>query len=425
MKTLFLSTLDTFGGAARATYWLAKGLRNNGQNVKMYVQRMFGDSHWVRQVKNNKAGKISALVRPHLDTLPLSFYRNRKDTAWSLNLLPNPDLISLVNHFNPDIINLHWVGSGFLPISQLSKFKAPIVWSLYDMWSFTGGCHYDESCGRFVNACGSCPQLDSKRPDLSSVIFSQKRKHWAGLDMTIVAPSSWLAGEAKKSSLFKDCRIEVIPHGTDLSLFKPIDKKLAKNILGLDKDRRYLLYGAMGGTSDPRKGYQYLQPALMRLATMPGFDDLSLLVFGASEPAIQPKLGFPIHYMGRLNDDIGLAVLYSAADVTVTPSMQEAFGMTASESMACGTPVVAFGVAGPLDVVDHKLNGYLAIPYDVEDFSNGIAWALEKLRSKSLAAEARKKCENKFDLKNVSMQYDDLYQELTLESKRRIRMKIA
>ena len=412
MKTLFLSTLDTFGGAARATYWLAKGLRNNGQNVSMYVQRKFGDSPWVRQVNNNKIRKISALMRPQLDALPLSFYKNRKGAAWSLNLLPNSDLISLINNSNPDVINLHWIGGGFLPISQFAKLKAPIVWSLYDMWSFTGGCHYDESCGRFVDTCGSCPQLDSQKPDLSSFIFSRKRKHWAGLDMTIVAPSSWLAGEAKKSGLFKGCRIEVIPHGTDLSLFKPIDKKLAKNILGLDKDRRYVLFGAMGGASDPRKGYQFLQPALIRLAAMTGFDDLSLLVFGSSEPAVQPNLGFPIHYMGRLNDDISLVVLYSAADITVTPSMQEAFGMTASESMACGTPVVAFGVSGPLDVIDHEVNGYLATPYEVEDLANGMAWALDKSRAKDLSFKARKKCEDKFDLNLVASQYSKLYSEI-------------
>lgn len=415
MKTLFLSTSDIEGGAARATYWLAKGLRNNGQDVSMCVQRKTGDFPWVWTIKKNNMAKVSGLVRPQLDNLPLSFYPNRKRTQWSLNLLPNFKLVSAVSELKPDIINLHWVGGGFLPISQFCHLNVPIVWSLYDMWSFTGGCHYDDACGRFVNSCGNCPQLDSRRSDISSLIIAKKKKYWQDIPMTIVAPSTWLAGEAKRSSLFRNLRVEVIPHGTDLNLFKPIDKEFAKDILCLPKNRRYVLFGAMGGTSDVRKGYQFLEPALKRLAEMPGFEDLSLLVFGSNEPTVPPKLGFPIHYVGRLHDDVSLAVLYSAADVTVTPSMQEAFGMTASESMACGTPVVAFGASGPLDVIDHQVNGYLATPYEVEDLANGIAWVLDRSRSIRLGHEARKKCENKFELGNVARQYASLYEELIHE----------
>lgn len=418
MKTLFVSTTDIIGGAARATYWLANGLRNIGQDVSMCVQQKSGDYPWVWRVKKNNIGKFSDTVRPQLDTLPLSYYPNRKKTQWSLNLMPNSKLISAISELNPDIINLHWVGGGFMPISQLRSLTVPIVWSLYDMWSFTGGCHYDDSCGKFIDSCGSCPQLDSQRGDVSSYIHARKVKYWQDIPMTIVSPSAWLAGEAKRSSLFRNLRVEVIPHGTDLSLFKPIDKDCAKEILGLQKNRRYVLFGAMGGTSDARKGYQYLEQALKRLATMSGFEDLSLLVFGASEPVNPPKLGFPIHYVGRLHDDVSLAVLYSAADVTVTPSMQEAFGMTASESMACGTPVVAFGASGPLDVIDHQVNGYLATPYEVEDLANGISWVLDRSRSKALAFESRKKCEKKFELSNVASQYVNLYEELIEERKR-------
>lgn len=418
MKTLFLSTSDIEGGAARATYWLAKGLRNNGQDISMCVQRKSGDFSWVWTINKNKMTKIPGLVRPQLDTLPLSLYPNRKRKQWSLNLLPNSKLVPAISELKPDIINLHWVGGGFLPISQFRYLNAPIVWSLYDMWAFTGGCHYDDSCGRFVNSCGNCPQLDSRHSDISSLIIAMKKKYWQDIPITIVAPSSWLANEAQKSILFGSLRIELIPHGTDLVLFKPIDKEFAKDILGIPKRRRYVLFGAMGGTSDSRKGYQFLEPALKRLSQMPGFEDLSLLVFGSNEPTVPPKLGFPVHYVGRLYDDVSLAILYSAADVTVTPSMQEAFGMTASESMACGTPVVAFGTSGPLDVIDHKLNGYLATPYEVEDLANGIAWVLDKSRGKSLSNAARKKCEDKFDLEIVALQYSRLYEELVCQQLR-------
>ena len=412
MNTLFLSTSDTNGGAARATHWLAKGLKDIGQDVSMLVQSKAGDASWVDEVAKGRVEKYMDLVRPQLDNLPFLFYPNKTNNPWSLNLIPNSKLTSSISKIRPDIINLHWIGNGFLPIADFNKLKAPIIWSLYDMWAFSGGCHYDDSCGRFVHSCGSCPQLASKKNDISSFIYSKKLKNWKNVPLTIVAPSLWLAHEAKRSSLFCNSRVEVIPHGTDLNFFKPIDKNLAKDILCLDKSKRYVLFGSTGGTGDKRKGYQFLEPALKILSSMPGFENLELLIFGASEPANPPKLGFPIHYVGRLSDDISLAVLYSAADVTVTPSMQEAFGMTASESMACGTPVVAFGASGPLDVISHKVDGYLAKPYEVEDFANGISWVLDPSRSKSLAFEARSKCERKFELLHVAKQYQNLYEDL-------------
>lgn len=284
------------------------------------------------------------------------------------------------------------------------------------MWPFTGGCHYDNFCDRFTGACGNCPQLNSKGRDISSLVLYNKMKSWSKLSMTIVAPSKWLAGEARRSRLFQDQRIEVIPHGTDLNVFKPIDKKLARNILGLPSDGYLVLFGAMGGTGDTRKGFQYLLPALKRLSAKTEHKDLRLMVFGANEPQQGIDLGFPVHYLGRLHDDISLAVLYAAADVTVTPSLQEAFGMTASESMACGTPVVAFGASGPLDVIDHKTNGYLADPYVMEDLANGISWILsDKERWQKLSVASRKKCEDYFELKAVAKQYSQLYKELVNE----------
>ena len=415
MKTLFLSTHDISGGAARAANWLARGLIDGGEEVAMCVQQKAHDNSWAWKIKKNNLNKFFDIARPHIDGLPLAIYPDRTKTQWSLNLMRNSKLLAELNLYNPDIINMHWVGDGFVPINLIKKFKKPIVWSLYDMWPFTGGCHYDEACGRFVDSCGKCPQLRSNRKDISSYIHSQKMKHWSGIPMTIVAPSQWLAAEAKKSSLFKDMNIEVIPHGTDLNIFKPIAKNLAKDILGLDKDKRYILFGAGSGTQDLRKGFQYLEPALKHLATKNDFEDINILIFGSTKPLNPPDLGFPVTYIGRLHDDISLSVLYSASEVTVTPSIQEAFGMTASESMACGTPVLAFGSSGPLDVIDHMIDGYLAKPFEIDDLINGFEWLLDSSRSRSLAVLSRNKCELKFALKNVSNQYINLYNNIKKE----------
>lgn len=415
MKALFLSTSDVVGGAARATFWLARGLREIGEDVSMGVQRKSGDYSWTWTAERGRLSKVFDSFRTPIDSLPLRRYPDRKRAQWSLNLLPNSNLTAAVSQQRPDIVNLHWVGDGFLPIAAFRKLPAPIVWSLYDMWAFSGGCHYDDFCGRHAESCGSCPQLKATGQDISNYIWHRKKKLWQGLPMTIVAPSTWLAQEARKSSLFQDLRVEIIPHGTDLNVFKPIAKGLAREILGLPSERRIILFGAMGGTGDDRKGYQYLEPALKRLASQGSHGDISLAIFGASEPRKVPNLGFPVHYLGRLHDDVSLAVLYAAADVTVTPSMQEAFGMTASESLACGTPVVAFGATGPLDVIDHKINGYLARPYDEADLAEGIAWVLDNSASSGLGAAGRKKCEQNFELHKVSRQYLALYEELIVE----------
>ena len=420
MKIQFLSTSSNIGGAARATYWLAKGLRVIGEDVSMLVRTKTVDSFWVSEIQRSNVSKFVEFARVRLNEMPLRLYSSTERSTWSLNLVPDKKLGTEILKIKPEIVNLHWVGGGFLPISHLRQINAPIVWSLYDMWPFTGGCHYDNSCGRFTDQCGNCPQLDSKKIDLSSLILNRKKKHFKEIPMTIVAPSKWLADEARGSSLFGNHRIEIIPHGTDLKLFKPINKLLAREILDLPKKRRYVLFGAMQGTSDKRKGYQYLEPALRRLKTLPGFQDISLLVFGATEQINSTQLEFPIHYVGRLHDDLSLAVLYSAADVTVTPSMQEAFGMTASESMACGTPVVAFGVCGPLDVIDHKINGYLAKPFEFEDLTNGLMWTLDVSRAMKLSNECRKKCENSFELESVANRYKQLYAELIKEQKSKV-----
>ena len=144
-----------------------------------------------------------------------------------------------------------------------------------------------------------------------------------------------------------------------------------------------------------------------------GNKEVELVIFGAKKPKDAPDFGFRAHYLGHLHDNISLAVAYSAADVMVVPSIQETFGQTASEAMACGTPVVAFGATGLLDIVDHQETGYLATPYESDDLANGIAWVLEDLdRLKQLSAQAREKAVNTYDNRLVAKQYLDLYHDI-------------
>jgi glycosyltransferase involved in cell wall biosynthesis len=360
---------------------------------------------------------ILTKLGPPASGLPLRFYPDRDGAMFSPQWFPDA-LASKIAQLSPDVVNLHWICNGFLQVETLTKIKQPLVWTLQDMWPLTGGCHYNQECDRYMNSCGACPQLHSHRSsDLSRWVWKRKAKAWKNSDLTIVAPSSWIAECARASSLFHDRRVEVIPFCLDTQKYKPVDRTFARELLNLPQEKQLILFGAISATSDQRKGFYLLLPALQQLSQAGWKDKLELVVFGSSKPEKPIDLGFNSHYLGHFSDDISIAILYSAADVMIVPSVQESFGQTASESLACGTPVVAFNATGLKDIVDHQQNGYLAKPFEVEDLAQGIAWVLEnKERHQKLKYYAREKAEKAFPLELQAYQYESLYSEI-LEAK--------
>lgn len=413
LNVLHLSTSDIDNGGARAAYRLHQGLRSLGCHSQMLVRAKFSADDTVVAEKS----PLTKLAPP-ISGLPLRLYSNRSNGMFSPQWMPDV-FANRIKRDNPDIINIHWVCNGFLQIETLAKVRRPLVWTLHDMWTLTGGCHYNEYCDKYQESCGSCPQLHSDRAwDLSRWIWQRKANAWQNVNLTLVATSSWMADCARSSSLFKNSRIELIPLGLDTEKYKPHDKRFAREVLGLPQEKHLVLFGAIGGTSDRRKGFHLLLPALQRLSHSGWKDQLELVVFGSSQSEQPIDLGFKSHSVGRLNDDLSLALVYSAADVMIVPSVQEAFGQTASEAMSCGTPVVAFNATGLKDIVDHKQNGYLAFPFNIEDLAKGIAWVLEdNERLQTLRLNAREKGIREFSDKIQAHRYISLYEEILGESK--------
>lgn len=410
MKVLNINTNDILGGAARAAYRLHQGLHLIDVNSQMLVQSKFSDDFTVLR-NNTKLGKGIAKIKPNLDILLLNFYGQREKTVFSTQWLPN-NIQTRVKQLNPDIVNLHWICGGFIPIETLEKIDKPIVWTLHDMWAFTGGCHYAGDCEGYLKNCGHCPQLHSNQSwDLSRWIWQRKAQAWKSLNLTIVTPSRWLADCAKKSSLFQGYRVEVIPYGLDINLYKPIDKKFARNLLNLPQDKKLILFGAMSATSDKRKGFQFLTPALEKLALEKEKNDFELVVFGASQPAEDPNFPFKTNYLGRLNDDISIILLYSAVDVFVAPSVEDNLPNTVMESLACGTPCVAFDIGGMGDMIEHKENGYLAKPFCTDDLAYGISFIFNNQNQEILSHNSRKTVEEKFTLQLQAQRYLEVYRE--------------
>lgn len=409
MKILHLSTSDLEGGAARAASRLHQGLKGMGVASQMLVRAKSSVDRTVIAEKT-----ILTKLGPPLGGWPLQPYPKRDRTLFSPQWFPDA-IAPKVVRLNPDIITLHWVCNGYLQIETVAKFNKPLVWILHDMWAFTGGCHYSQECDRYTDSCGNCPQLKSNRSwDLSRWVWQRKAKAWKDLNLTIVSPSAWLAQCAQSSSLFRNLRVEVIPHGIELENYKPIDRKVARELLNLPQDKQLILFGASPGTTgNSRKGFHLLQPALQQLSQFGWQDKIELVVFGESKPEKPVDLGFRVHYLGQFHDDISLALIYSSADAMVVPSTQEAFGQTASEALACGTPVVAFKATGLKDIIDHQQNGYLANPFEIEDLARGIAWVLENSdRYQNLCISAREKAEQEFSLELQARRYLSLFKGL-------------
>ncbi|NQV78296.1 MAG: glycosyltransferase, partial [Lutibacter sp.] len=209
--------------------------------------------------------------------------------------------------------------------------------------------------------------------------------------------------------------VHFIPNPIDTEKWKCIDKQIARDILNLPAEIFLILFGAIGGASEERKGFDLLQGALRILASKnESFQNIEIVIFGQLEPQKPFDYGFRTHFFGHLHDDQTLNLLYSACDVTVVPSRQENCSLVVLESQASGTPVVAFNETGSSSIINHKITGYLARPFEIEDLANGILWFFRdenKVSGRSVSFYAR----NHFDSKKIAKDYSSLYKAIMLD----------
>jgi glycosyltransferase involved in cell wall biosynthesis len=410
MKILIVNTFDIQGGAARAAYRLHRALLENGMDSQMLVQSKSSDDYTILAETDIIRKKFNSLRRI-FDGLPVRFYKNRTQTLFSPAWFPFSNVVDKINKINPDIVHLHWICDGMMRIEDIAKIKAPVVWSLHDNWAFTGGCHIMWECDKYKENCEACPRLGSnKENDLSRKIWHIKEKTFAKIPkMTIVGLSRWLAECAEKSTLLRDKKVVNLPNPIDTNTFKPFDKDKARELWNLPCDKKIVLFGAMGATSDINKGFKELSKALQMLDKNL---NIEFVVFGSSQPQNAPDFGLKTHYLGSLHDDVSLVTLYSAVNVMVVPSLQENLSNAIMESLACGTPVVGFDIGGNSDMIEHQRNGYLAKPFESKDLAYGIEWVLNAPNYDEICINAREKVVREFDSKVVAGKYIKLYEEI-------------
>jgi glycosyltransferase involved in cell wall biosynthesis len=411
MKILYLNGADIEGGAARSATRLVQGVHAQGVDARLHVQRKYGDDPLVDGPRS-MIGKAIGRARPTIEQLICGI--NPANTYGPFCAACLPDRLSaLVAETKPDIVHLHWVAR-MLRLETLRRFNVPIVWTMHDSWAFTGGCYLPLDCIRYRESCGKCPVLGSSREDdLSRRVWQRKHQSWQGLDLTIIAPSNWMAACAQASSLFRTTRIEVIPNAIDVGSYKPVDKGAARDSLSLPHGKKLILFGAKNFTKDRNKGFHLLVQALNEMVGSRLYDSMELVVFGSTETAPTPELSVKVRDLGLISDDISLVRLYSAADVFVLPSMQESLGYTVMEAMSCGTPCVAFNQGGVPDLIEHRHNGYLAQPIEPTALAQGINWVLENEdRHKELSLGARQKVAHEFAVGKAAERHIALYREL-------------
>lgn len=421
MRVALINTMDVKGGAARAAFRLHKGLRERGVDSTYYVRDQTNPDPSIRRFVPDPA----PAAEHH--RLAAKAVRDTAYNAYAATRSPDIELFSqervdgdenfFVQLPRADIVNLHWV-AGFVDYHTFftSRMPKPVVWTLHDMNPFTGGCHYDQGCGKYKSQCRACPLLGTDdAQDLSSHVFAGKiaaLDAWPENRLRIVTPSRWLADEARASTLFKRFETTVIPNGLETDVFKPMDKAAARAKLKLPQDAKIVLF-VSNHIRLARKGFRELVHAL---SLVPDAENLLLVGVGDSH-ILSVEAPFKVMQIEHVNDDATTAAIYAAADVMAIPSRQDNLPNTILESMSCGTPVVGFAAGGIPDLVREDETGFLAAPGNVAALSLAFMKAFaDSDRLRACGARGRAMVERDYSLAAQAAAYQAFYARVIAEA---------
>ena len=376
MRVLLISTSDLTGGGAIAAYRLMEALNNNGVKAKMLVRDKISSSVTVAQV-GTKIPKV--LER-------LQIMSHLKGKLWQADTADfGIDVTKTDEYKEADVIHLHWVNQGMVSLSslkQMIKDGKKIVWTLHDEWPYLGICHYRGDCQE--TECKNCPLLPG---NTAHKHFLKKQELYKKGNITFVGCSEWITQRAKQA--MPEAQVVHINNCIPHNIFRPIDQQEARKRLDLPQDKKIILFCSQN-LNDERKGYVYLQQALEKLSTI----NSQLLTICVGKG-------------GRyINSPEEMANMYAAADVFVTPSLQDNLPNTIAEAMSCGTPCVGFNVGGIPEMIDHLQNGYVAQYKDVADLAEGIQYVL----SHDMREAALHKAASAYGETRVAQKYIDIYE---------------
>lgn len=387
--TKIVQIQNSSGSAGSAALRLQKAFIN--VNIQSDIVSLQVDSPAIEHVKYlNKIGRLIA----HIDNKLQSIITKRIPKQFGL--FSYPLLGNNISHIaeikNADIIYIHWIQYGLLSlknIKQIAALNKPTIIFMHDMWSITGGCHYSFDCKNYITGCANCQMFsNAKISGFPSREFKKKLKLYSAYEnLYFVSPSKWLYNCAKESLLTIKKPVYYIPNVLDNTVFKPFDKKIARQMLNIGVNEKVIAFGAVS-IGSPYKGWSYLQKAMEILIQQNDIENISVLVFGSGyNKQTADAIPFKTKFMGYLYDEYSTSLVYNAADVVVTPSLADNQPTLVQESLCCGTPVVGFDVGGIPDMIRHRENGYLAKYKDAADLAEGIKFCLTSIVKASMLPE--------------------------------------
>ena len=416
MRVLIVNTSERTGGAAVAASRLMEALNNNGVKAKMLVRDKETDRLTVAAVPGQKGMQLRFLWERFVVWLGLYLNRNHLFEVDIANC--GADITQLQEFQEADIIHLHWVNQGMLSLKGIRKILdsgKPVVWTMHDIWPATAVCHLTLDCRRFEQQCCHCRLLPGggSDHDLAAKVWRKKQKMLAGHQMTFVACSQWLAGEARKSGLLQGQRVESIPNPIDTHIYMPKDQQQARQRVGLPAEGRVILFASQRVTN-LNKGMNYLVEACQLIATQhpDQKDHITVAVLGGHAEEIVGQLPFRTCPLGYVNDEQRIVDVYNAADVFVLPSLSENLPNTIMEAMACGVPAVGFRVGGIPEEIDHQQNGYVAEYRSSEDLARGIWWTLFEADHDAVRKACLQKVAHCYSQQSVANRYLEVYENI-------------
>ena len=414
MRVLLVNTSEKTGGAAIAARRLKDALNDNGAKARLLVAEKRTNDPSVGDLGNRTLHRLNFLLERS------EVWRNngfKREGLFDVDTGSyGSDITSHPWFTESDVIHLHWVNQGMLSLKDIWKIARSgkrVVWTMHDMWPFTGICHYARSCSKFKERCYCCPLLRKSGPrDLAARVYERKERLYQRANIFFVACSEWLQNEAKDSSLLGAKGIINIPNAIDSNLYRPRPKPEIRAELKLPEQGWLLLFNAFKVTAHI-KGIDLLEDACRILDSHhPELrDKIGIILAGQGAEEVKGKLTYRTYDFGYTEDERKMAALYNAADVLVMPSRKDNLPNTIVEAMTSGVPCVATAVGGIPQMIEHMKNGYLAKPGNPDDIARGIEFLLLHPQKGMVDTLARGFAISHYSEHSVATKYMDLYEK--------------